>query len=308
MRSHHITALIAVSLSLFAAESVSDMNGPNIASSVAANGQKRCANMFKITALPPALANATMVAIARGDSSMQAPGFSFKVNRGATIYLLVHDRGTAAIPSGWTRTSMKVEWTTDDGGMQLTDTVYKREFPAGTVTIPGHDGRDEGGAFGVPNAAIVTPSDGAPGDASSAKPLSIGDLSSSLEAKVVKFAAGGTRLSGNIEIAVIPSQLNGASIVGIIRGDRQSAAPAWKFSVSRPVIVYMLVHDRGTPSIPASWVKTSMKAEWKAGDAQFTDTIYSREFAAGTIDVPGHSGVDESGNYGIPNSCVVIAK
>ena len=65
--------------------------------------------------------------------------------------------------------------------------------------------------------------------------------------------------------------------------------------------VYLLVHDRGTPTIPADWKKTSMKVQWSAG----ADTVYEKQVKAGKIEVPAHNGKAD-GNYGIP--CAVVIK
>ncbi|MBI4976958.1 MAG: hypothetical protein HZC28_05715 [Spirochaetes bacterium] len=311
MKLHHLFIFIIAALSLSAAASVSDLAGPGAAKATAASGQKRCSDRFKITAVPAVFANATMITIERGDSAQKSPGFSFKISGDATVYLLVHDRGTANVPAGWTKTPMKVEWTTDDGSMNLTDTVYKKTFPAGLVTIPPHDGRDEGGAFGVPNAAVVTASDGTPAAAGATDtpkgPVSISGLPENLQAKVMPCVKGSTRLSSGFTLVTIPPALANGQLVGIVRGERTAAAPAWKFSISKAATVYLLVHDRGTPALPSGWTQTSMKVEWTTGDATLTDTVYVRDFSAGTVDIPGHSGMDGE-TYGIPNSCVIVSK
>ena len=35
------------------------------------------------------------------------------------------------------------------------DTVYRREFPAGVVALPGHNGKDAGGYYGVSHLCII---------------------------------------------------------------------------------------------------------------------------------------------------------
>lgn len=134
----------------------------------------------------------------------------------------------------------------------------------------------------------------------------IGDLPSDLQAKVSRFTKGVRRLSSGFTIETVPVSLANAQYVTVARGESQKATPAWSFSVSKEVIVYLLVQDRGKVTL-TGWEKTSMKVEWTTGTAKFTDSIYVRSFPAGTVAIPGHDG-RTGGTYGIPNACVVIVK
>jgi hypothetical protein len=89
----------------------------------------------------------------RGDSGRPAAGMRFTVNHPVEVFLAVHNRGTPKIPAGWVATDLKLAWEFGP------DTIYRREFPAGAVDIPGHDGKD-GAHYGVPHLAFVRPQSG----------------------------------------------------------------------------------------------------------------------------------------------------
>jgi len=119
----------------------------------------RCSTSLPITEFPKTLEGLPCVTVARGDSGAPAPGFAFTVDKPVTVYLAVHDRGDAGLPAGWENTDMRIRWKVGGGGTN-TDTVYRKDFPAGKVEIPGHQGK-AGQYFGIPNMAIVGGKDGA---------------------------------------------------------------------------------------------------------------------------------------------------
>ncbi len=132
---------------------------PNYGKSLVADGQAvsawRNSDRYKITGVPEALIGTYYVAVKRGDGMSPAPGYRFTIDNRSEVYLLVHDRGKPTIPSGWEKTGHRVTW---EG--RYTDTVYKRVFEPGTVTIPGHDGQLDNGYYGVPSAALVRDTSG----------------------------------------------------------------------------------------------------------------------------------------------------
>jgi hypothetical protein len=112
----------------------------------------RCTDRFQIVELPDALAGLDSVTIQRGSMEKPAPGYSFRVNQDVTIYLAVHDRGEPELPDPWQPTPMSIVWR--HTGL-YTDTVYQRSFPKGTVDIPGHNGHNELGHYGVPHMCFI---------------------------------------------------------------------------------------------------------------------------------------------------------
>jgi hypothetical protein len=99
------------------------------------------------------------VTIARGENGAPAPGFAFAIDKPATVYLSVHERGDAGLPAGWEKTDLRLRWTAG-GNATLADTIYRKDFPAGKVEVPGHQGK-AGNYYGIPNMAIVAGTGGA---------------------------------------------------------------------------------------------------------------------------------------------------
>lgn len=98
--------------------------------------------------LPEDLTHLHRVTIMRGDFREPAPGFTFRVDRPVTVYLAVHDRGNWRPSASWRETAMSGLWD------QHSDKIYQRDFPAGTVEIPPHEGLD-GEYFGLPHVAFI---------------------------------------------------------------------------------------------------------------------------------------------------------
>lgn len=103
---------------------------------------------YQFNTLPRRLAAMQCVVVSRGNHKKEAEGFSFEISAPADVYIAVHDRGEF-IPERWRKTTLKTKWFNN-----LTDTVYVKRFEAGTVNIPGHDGKS-GPNYGLPHAAFV---------------------------------------------------------------------------------------------------------------------------------------------------------
>jgi len=118
----------------------------------------RCSDQYAIVDIPEAYLGLLCVTIDRGSFTAPAPGFSFEVDKPVTVYLVVHQRGEPNLPEGWQKTDHQVHWMSGPGatgkGTTQTDQVYRRDFPAGKVEIPGHNGAD-GRNYGCPHMAII---------------------------------------------------------------------------------------------------------------------------------------------------------
>ena len=112
----------------------------------------RCNGNYEITEIPPSLAGLPCVTVGRGSSDSPGAGYAFAVDRPVTVYLAVHDRGKVELPAGWTKTADRLRWKA--GTAAFTDTIHRRDFPAGRVEIPGHAGK-EGAYYGLPHMAII---------------------------------------------------------------------------------------------------------------------------------------------------------
>ncbi|MCC9643606.1 hypothetical protein LOC71_15075 [Rhodopirellula sp. JC740] len=112
--------------------------------------QFRAADQQAITSMPGLLRSLPNVTVKRGDWTQPAMGYSLDVNQDVTVYLAVDHRGDPKLPSAWEETDMTMRW-----GKGHHDRIYRREFPAGTIEIPGNDTEHKPGSFGMPHMAFV---------------------------------------------------------------------------------------------------------------------------------------------------------
>ena len=112
---------------------------------------QRVRQQFNLVSVPPAVREATCVIPPRGSAAKPAPGYHFTVNTPVEVWIAVHQRGQPALPAEWQKTKDTLLWG-EDG----VDTLYHRSFPSGTVTIPGHSGK-EGNNYGLPHLTFVRP-------------------------------------------------------------------------------------------------------------------------------------------------------
>lgn len=113
-------------------------------------GCPRTSDRFSTYYMPKELAGLFYVTINRGASQSPAPGYTFRINKKAKVYLAVQNCGEPTMPAGWSKTDLGITW--DD---QRNDTVYVKTFDQGLVTIPGHNGKNSRGTYGVPNMAFI---------------------------------------------------------------------------------------------------------------------------------------------------------
>ena len=110
----------------------------------------RASDQQKIRSMPALLARLCRVTIQRGDWHQPAAGYEFAVDRPVTVYLAVDRRGQPALPPPWKRTELSLSW-----GKHFQDDVYRRDFEAGIVSIPGNATEHTPGSFGMPHLAFV---------------------------------------------------------------------------------------------------------------------------------------------------------
>ena len=283
-----ILGIAAAILAAGAAEvQVSDLTGNAKVSKFKIYGKNRVVNAgFPITALPADLAGETFVSVPRGAAGQPGAAYSVSVDRPARIYLLVQNRGTSAVPEGWTRLPATVCW-----GDNFTDSVYLKQLDApGKVEVPAHDGR-QGGNFGIPNALVITDSDR---DAL-ASPATESRMLPKNRMRVV---------GGNFVFGEFPAFLKDLPLISVPRGASNRPGAGYSFVLKKPAKLYLLVQDRGTPAIPEGWRKEEGKTVWSAGSARFTDSIYSKQFPAGTVEIPAHDG-KQGNSFGVPNAVVI---
>ena len=117
---------------------------------------KRCADVYRFLRVPEELEGLACVVVPRGEIKQPGKGYAFNVDRGAFVYLFVHDlQGYAQPVPHWKNTGLVAEWKGHQGNH--TDTVYVKEFAKGRVTIPPHNDRKPNGTRGIPHLAAVSP-------------------------------------------------------------------------------------------------------------------------------------------------------
>ncbi|MFA6960779.1 MAG: hypothetical protein WC205_08525 [Opitutaceae bacterium] len=114
----------------------------------------RCLNQFSIVKIPPALEGATIHLVPRGDNRRAGASFTVQAPAGSVAWLLVMDKGDAAIPSEWELQPYTLEW--DSGQQIFQDRVYRRVISADTaLVVPESVSRDAGGNYAIPHALVL---------------------------------------------------------------------------------------------------------------------------------------------------------
>jgi hypothetical protein len=123
--------------------------------------------------------------------------------------------------------------------------------------------------------------------------------------EITILAAGQARRASDVEskyaISQLPAALTAAPAVVVPRGPSTAPATGFKFRINAPAEVYLAVHQRGGYEPPDDWKKTDMTLQWFG---RFADVIYHKKCDAGTVEVPGHEGMDGA-NYGVPHMAFV---
>ncbi len=291
MKTIGILGIVAAVLTAGAAEvQVSDLTGNAKASEFKLYGKNRVVRAgFPVTALPADLAGETLVSAPRGSATQPGAAYSVSVDGPAKVYLLVQDRGKTTVPEGWTKVPATVCWANN-----YTDSVYVKELDApGKVEVPAHDGK-QGNNFGVPNALVIT--------AKEKETVSSPATESRMLPKNRMRCVG-----GSFVFVEFPEFLKDLPLISVPRGVSNQPGTGYSFTLKKPAKLYLLVQDRGTPSIPEGWTKEEGKAVWSVGAAKHKDSICSREFPAGTVEIPAHDG-RQGNSYGIPSAVVIQYK
>ncbi|TWU04289.1 hypothetical protein [Stieleria varia] len=113
------------------------------------------------------------------------------------------------------------------------------------------------------------------------------------------------RATDQQRIHQIPTELERLPLVTVQRGDWHKPAAGFSFQVDQDVTVYLAVDKRGNPQLDPAWQTTDMQLHW--GTAGYSDAIYQRKFAAGTVVVPSNSVEHVPGSFGMPHAAFVLA-
>ena len=111
-----------------------------------------------------------------------------------------------------------------------------------------------------------------------------------------------TRNADRFSFASLPERYTGWQYVHVGRGNGRQPSRAFGFDVDQRVRVHLAVQNRGEVSMPPGWQKTEQQLSW---EGSFTDTVYTRVFGPGRVEVPSHTGRDPSGYYGVPHMAFI---
>lgn len=134
----------------------------------------------------------------------------------------------------------------------------------------------------------------------SAADVKISGLTGSVKVSKIQEKAKARTTGGSFVFTKVPEALKGLQIVTTSRGALNKPGAGFTVEIDQPATVYLLVHDRGNPTIPAGWKKTSMRVVWNAG----SDDVYEKLVKAGRIEVPAHNG-KSGAYYGVPCALVI---
>ncbi len=103
---------------------------------------------------PETFEKALFIAAPRDNAYAPGMGYSFTIDKPATVYIAVHRRGKPTIPPGWEKAREVFNWGHSGHGVMSADIVYRKDFPAGVVNIPPHNGFN-GKMYGIPHLTII---------------------------------------------------------------------------------------------------------------------------------------------------------
>jgi hypothetical protein len=118
-------------------------------------------------------------------------------------------------------------------------------------------------------------------------------------AQILVYAPGDElqRVRQQYNLVSVPPVVREAACLIPPRGSAAKPGVGYHFTVNTPVEVWISVHQRGQPALPAAWEKTKDTLLWGEDGV---DVLYHRSFPAGLVVIPGHNG-KEGGNYGFPH-------
>ena len=135
-------------------------------------------------------------------------------------------------------------------------------------------------------------------------------LVAGFDRRVIHFATGLTKLepsdalrsTDEQPITEMPDRLSSLPRVTVERGDWREPASGFSFTVNTPVTVYLAVDRRGNTKLDAKWTLTDMTLTWGKG---IQDHVYSQEFDAGKVVIPGNTTEHRKGSFGLPHAAFV---
>ena len=98
------------------------------------------------------------------------------------------------------------------------------------------------------------------------------------------------------ELKQTPPEFAAMEMISATRGDVAKPGLGYSFTVNQAVTAHLLVEDISDYALEPGWVKTPRTVSWAGGK----DQVYQREFPAGQVTIPAHTG--KSGKrFGAPH-------
>ncbi|EMI58144.1 sulfatase-like hydrolase/transferase [Rhodopirellula sallentina] len=113
------------------------------------------------------------------------------------------------------------------------------------------------------------------------------------------------RTADDGEITELPSQLSALPTVTIPRGNWRKPTPGFEFQVDQPVTVNLAVDGRSDFQPSDEWKLTDLSLTW---DNTKSDRIYTRDFPAGKVTIPGLPQEHHPGAYAMPGIAFVKSR
>lgn len=111
-------------------------------------GAARTINGIEIQSVSDEFISEKIVSVERGVKTQPGRGFCFNIDNDADVYLVVDPQTDYAPDSEWKAVDKIVV-------SDRRQKVYVKRFKSGKVNIPGNDGKDKNGFYGIPHSAIV---------------------------------------------------------------------------------------------------------------------------------------------------------
>jgi hypothetical protein len=84
------------------------------------------------------------------------------------------------------------------------------------------------------------------------------------------------------EFTALPDAFKKLEMISVKRPQAGKPAIGYNFIVNQPVTVHLLAQAGSEARLDAAWRKTELKAKWDGGE----DTVFTRKFPAGKIEIP----------------------
>jgi hypothetical protein len=88
------------------------------------------------------------------------------------------------------------------------------------------------------------------------------------------------------EFTELPASLKKIELISVKPPAAGHSAIGYNFLVNQPVTVFLLAQDGDGAKLDAAWKKTDLKTAWTDG----TDSVFTRKFPAGKIEIPAPGG------------------